>query len=124
MSDSASTGGAGFDLTSLRFRKAAKQLLHPAAREEVGIDGVLELRDNRKRAYGALLLVQIKAFQDVDPTTRSLRYVVKPVDAAYADYASAAPGARQGRTLRRGAAAGAPGFTSVEQLRLDACATR
>ena len=85
MADSAALGGAGFDLTSLRFRKAGKQLLHPASREEVGIDGVLELRDENKRAYGALLLVQIKALGEVDATAVKLRYVVKPNDAAYTD---------------------------------------
>lgn len=86
MSDTASVGGAGFDITSFRFRKAGKHLLHPTAREEVGIDGVLELRDERKRPYGALLLVQIKAFEEIDSTANTLRYVVKPVDAAYAEY--------------------------------------
>lgn len=85
-SDTASTGAAGFNLASLRFEKADGQLLHPTAREEVGIDGVLELRDKRKKAYGALLLVQIKAFEDIDSTGSTLRYVVKPVDAAYAEY--------------------------------------
>ncbi|HEX8083328.1 MAG TPA: DUF4365 domain-containing protein [Solirubrobacteraceae bacterium] len=85
-SDTASTGAAGFSLASLRFEKADGQLLHQTAREEVGIDGVLELRDKRKKAYGALLLVQIKAFEDIDSTGSTLRYVVKPVDAAYAEY--------------------------------------
>ena len=85
-SDTSSTGAAGFNLASLRFEKADGQLLHPTAREEVGIDGVLELRDKRKKAYGALLLVQIKAFEDIDSTGNTLRYVVKPVDAAYAEY--------------------------------------
>jgi len=60
MSDTAATGGAGFDITSLRFRKAGGQLLHPAARKEVGMD--------------------------VDATAAALRYVVKPDDAAYADF--------------------------------------
>jgi Domain of unknown function (DUF4365) len=85
-SDTASTGAAGFNLASLRFEKADGQLLHPTAREEVGIDGVLELRNEHKQAYGALLLVQIKAFEDIDSTGSTLRYVVKPVDAAYAEY--------------------------------------
>jgi hypothetical protein len=85
-SDSSSTGAAGFNLASLRFGKADGQLLHPTAREEVGIDGVLELRNEHKKAYGALVLVQIKAFAEIDSTGSALRYVVRPVDAAYAEY--------------------------------------
>ncbi len=85
MTDAAATGGGGFDITSLLFRQAGGHLLHQAAREEVGIDGVLELRNEEKRAYGALLLVQIKALDDVEQADDDLRYTPTPRDAAYAE---------------------------------------